>query len=129
MPRRRLIGVRILRADLDATESALETAGFILRHVASVALFLDGSDAKAREAVRVVFASERVGPDDVVPAMGASKSEPAEGFRVLRLGAVARTKLMSFRDNDRTHLRSDSDVSDQAGRNPRDATARVAAGC
>src|SRR3954451_25061398 len=31
-----------LRSDLDATKAALEPAGFLYRHVASVDLFLDG---------------------------------------------------------------------------------------
>ena len=33
------------------------------------------------------------------------ESEKAEAFRVLRLEALVRMKLTSFRDKDRTHLR------------------------
>ena len=50
----------IHRSDLDATRAALETAGFIYRHDASVDLFVDGPDAKARDAVHIIFAGERV---------------------------------------------------------------------
>ncbi len=99
------VDLLILRSDLDAAKAALGTAGFIYRHVASVELFLDGPDAKARDAVRVLFAGERVRPDDVLPAPDVSESEPAEAFRVLRLDALVRIKLTSFRDKDRTHLR------------------------
>jgi hypothetical protein len=99
------VDLLILRSDLDATKAALETAGFIYRHVASVDLFLDGPDAKARDAVHVIFAGERVRPDYALPAPDVVESEPAEMFRVLRLDALVRMKLTSFRDKDRTHLR------------------------
>src|SRR5271165_4803417 len=44
------VDLLILRSDLDATKEALEPGGFIYRHVAGVDMFLDGSDAKARDA-------------------------------------------------------------------------------
>jgi hypothetical protein len=99
------VDLLILRSDLDATRIALETAGFIYRYVASVDLFLDGPDAKARDAVHVIFAGEKVRLDYAVPAPDVLESEPAEEFRVLRLDALVRMKLTSFRDKDRTHLR------------------------
>ena len=99
------VDLLILRSDLTATKAALEAAGFIYRHVASVDLFLDGPDAKARDAVHVVFAGERVRPDYALPAPDVIESEPGESFRVLRLDALVRMKLTSFRDKDRTHLR------------------------
>ncbi len=99
------VDLLIRRSDLDAAKVALETAGFVYRHVASVDLFLDGPDAKARDAVYVVFAGENVRPDYLVPAPELSESEPSEAFHVLRLDALVRMKLTSFRDKDRTHLR------------------------
>jgi hypothetical protein len=62
------VDLLILRSDLDATKAVLEPAGFVYRHVASIVLFLDGPDAKARDTVRVIFASEKVRPDDALPA-------------------------------------------------------------
>jgi hypothetical protein len=99
------VDLLIRRSDLDATKAALETAGFIYRHVASVDLFLDGPDAKARDAVHVVFAGEKMRPDYALPAPDVTDAEPAEAFPVLRLDALVRMKLTSFRDKDRTHLR------------------------
>ncbi len=99
------VDLLILRSDLAAARAALETAGFIYRHVATDDLFLDGPDAKARDAVHVIFAGERVRPDYVLPAPDMIESEPGESFRVLRLDALVRMKLTSFRDKDRTHLR------------------------
>jgi hypothetical protein len=99
------VDLLILRSDLEATKAAFEPAGFIYRHVASVDLFLDGPDAKARDAVHVIFAGERVRPDYALPAPNVDESEPTETFRVLRLDALVRMKLTSNRDKDRTHLR------------------------
>jgi hypothetical protein len=99
------VDLLILRSDLDAAKAALETAGFIYRRGASDDLFLDGPDAKARDAVRVVFAGERVRADYALPAPDVTESQRADTFRVLRLDALVRMKLTSFRDKDRTHLR------------------------
>jgi len=99
------VDLLIRRSDLDMTKAALEKAGFVYRHVASVDLFLDGLDAKARDAVHVVFAGEKVRPDYPLPAPDLNESEPSEAFRVLSLDALVRMKLTSFRDKDRTHLR------------------------
>jgi hypothetical protein len=99
------VDLLVLRSDLDAIKTALEPAGFLYRHVASVDLFLDGPDAKARDAVHVIFAGERVRPDYAMPAPDVFESEPADAFKVLRLEALVRMKLTSFRDKDRTHLR------------------------
>jgi hypothetical protein len=99
------VDLLILRSDLDATKAVLETAGFIYRHVASVDLFLDGPDAKARDAVRLIFAGERVRPEYAMAAPDVLESESADTFRVLRLDALVRMKLTWYRDKDRTHLR------------------------
>src|SRR3954467_8424083 len=58
----------IRRADLDAAIAALGKAGFVWRHVAGMDLFLDGPGAKARDAVHVIFAGEKVRPEYVLPA-------------------------------------------------------------
>src|SRR5262249_37862527 len=99
------VDLLIRRADLDATKVALEQAGFIYKHAASVDMFLDGPQAKARDAVHIIFAGEKVKPDYVLPAPDVSEAEAAESFRVVQLPALVRMKLTSFRDRDRTHLR------------------------
>jgi hypothetical protein len=45
-----------------------------------------------------------------LPAPDVNESEESEAFRVLRLEALVRMKLTSFRDKDRTHLRDLLDV-------------------
>ena len=104
------VDIVLRRADLSSARKALEQAGFIYRHAASIDMFLDGPDAKARDAVHIVFAAEKVRPDYDSPAPDVSESEATETFRLLSLDALVRMKLTSFRDKDRVHLRDLIDV-------------------
>lgn len=99
------VDILLRRSDLDAAATALAGVGFVRRRVAGIETFLDGPDAKARDAVHVVLAGEKVRPDYIAPAPDVSESEQAEFFRILTLEALVRMKLTSFRDKDRTHLR------------------------
>jgi hypothetical protein len=104
------VDILLRRSDLDAATAALAPAGFVRRHVAGIDLFLDGPTAKARDAVHIVFAAEKVRPEYVMPAPDVSESEKPSHFRILTLEALVRMKLTSFRDKDRTHLRDFLDV-------------------
>jgi hypothetical protein len=99
------VDILLRRADLERTARALETAGFIYRRVAGIEMFLDGPDAKPRDAVHVVMAGEKVRPEYEASAPDVSESEKQDQFRVLSLESLVRMKLTSFRDKDRTHLR------------------------
>ena len=99
------VDIVLRRGDLPAARQALEQAGFVYRHAAGMDMFLDGPDAKARDAVHVVFALEKVRPDYVIPTPDVSESEETETFQLLTLDALVRMKLTSFRDKDRVHLR------------------------
>jgi hypothetical protein len=99
------VDIVLRRADLPAARKALEHVGFVYRHAAGVDMFLDGPDAKARDAVHIVFAAEKVRPNYPEAAPDVSESEDTETFRLLSLDALVRMKLTSFRDKDRVHLR------------------------
>jgi hypothetical protein len=99
------VDIVLRRTDLPAARKALEQAGFVYRHAASIDMFLDGPDAKVRDAVHIVFAAEKVRPDYAAPVPDVSESEATETFRLLSLDALVRMKLTSFRDKDRVHLR------------------------
>ena len=99
------VDILLSRDDFEAAKAALEAAGFVYRHAASVDMFLDGPGAKARDAVHVIFAAEKVRDEYVLPAPDVTESEPGASFRVLSLEALVRMKLTSNRDKDRTHLR------------------------
>jgi hypothetical protein len=104
------VDILLRRSDWSAAVAAMERAGFVYRHVKSIDMFLDGPDAKARDAVHVLFAGEKVAPDDLMPAPDVSEAEEVARHRTLRLDALVRMKLTSFRDKDRMHLRDMIDV-------------------
>ena len=54
------VDIILNEADLPRAIEVLEKAGFIYRRAAGVTMFLDGPDAKARDAVHVVFAGRKV---------------------------------------------------------------------
>src|SRR5258705_2904136 len=58
------VDILLRRADLERAKEALAHIGFVYRHAASIDMFLDGPGAKARDAVHVVFAAEKVRPGD-----------------------------------------------------------------
>jgi hypothetical protein len=99
------VDMLLRRADLEAAAEALAKAGFVRRHVAGIEIFLDGPDAKARDAVRLVMAGEKVRPADAAAAPDVSESEKPGGFRVLTLEALVQMTLASFRSEDCMYLR------------------------
>ena len=99
------VDILIRRSDLPAAKAALEGVGFVHRHSGGLELFLDGPNAKARDAVHLVFAGEMVRPNELSANPDVNDSEEAEQFRVLSLEALVRIKLTAFRDKDRVHLR------------------------
>ena len=68
-------------------------------------VFLDGPDAKVRDAVHVLWAGEKAVPDAIESTPELGQTESAEGFELVPLEDLVRMKLISFRDKDRMHLR------------------------
>lgn len=99
------VDVLLRRSDLEAAAAALQQVGFVRRHVAGMEVFLDGPDAKMRDAVHILIAGEKVRPEHASAAPDVAEFEKPGGFRVVKLEALVRMKLTSFRDKDRTHLR------------------------
>jgi hypothetical protein len=99
------VDILIRREDLPAAIAAMSKAGFVHRHSAGIDMLLDGPEAKARDAVHLVFAGERVRPEYLLPTPDVSESERTSCFRLLSLESLVRMKLTSFRDKDRMHLR------------------------
>src|SRR5258707_11100150 len=81
------VDILLRRADLARAKDALEQAGFIYRHAASIDMFLDGPDAKARDAIHVVFAGEKVRKEYLLPTPDVDELKPTHSFRVLSLEA------------------------------------------
>ena len=105
------VDILLRRADLDAAKAALEAAGFVHRRVASLGkggamdVFLDGPEAKVRDAVHILWAGERAVPGAIEPTPELGCTETAENFELIPLADLLWMKLTSFRDKDRMHLR------------------------
>ena len=99
------VDILIRRENFEQAKAALEQTGFVYRHAAGLDVFLDGVGAKAREAVHLVFANEKVREHESQANPDVVESEKARQFRVLTLEALVRIKLTAFRDKDRVHLR------------------------
>jgi hypothetical protein len=111
------VDILLQRSDLEAAKAALETAGFIHRRVASLGkgaamdVFLDGPDAKVRDAIHILWAGEKALPDAIEPSPELGETESADGFELIPLQDLVRMKLTAFRDKDRMHLRDLISVS------------------
>ena len=105
------VDLLVRRSDLESIKVAFGRARFCYRHSSNLDLFLDGPDAKAWDAVDLIFAGEKVRPDTSRSANPRlTETEDARPFRVLSLLALVQIKLTAFRDKDRTHLRDLIDV-------------------
>jgi len=77
------VDVLIRRADFPAVRAALESAGFVYRHIAGIDAFLDDAKAKPRDAVHIVFANEKVRPHEALANPDVGESEDAGSFASL----------------------------------------------
>ena len=98
------VDILLRRSDLPAATQAMESAGFVYRHTPGIDMFLDGPDAKARDAVHIVLANEKVRPDYALPVPDVSESQQQDQFRLLSLEALVKMKLTSFCRKDQVHL-------------------------
>jgi hypothetical protein len=107
----RAVEIMLRREDMDLARTALEGAGFVHRRVPSLGkaaamdVFLDGPDAKVRDAVHILWAGEKAMPDAIEPTPKLGVTEPGDGFELVPLEDLVRMKLTSFRDKGRMHLR------------------------
>jgi hypothetical protein len=99
------VDLLVRRSDWGRLVKTLELAGFMYRRVAGVDGFLDGPEGKMRDGVHVVFAAEKVRPEEPLANPDVADSVHTGEFRVVALDALVRIKLTAFRDKDRTHLR------------------------
>ena len=105
------VDILLRRSDLEAAKIAMERQGFIYRHVKGIDMFLDGPGSKARDAVHILFAGEKVNPDtDLLASPGIEDSVETPLFRVVAFDALVRMKLTSFRRKDQVHLDDMIDV-------------------
>lgn len=110
------VDILLRRSDLPQAIEAMRAAGFVHRQVSSLGkaghmdVFLEGPEAKVRDAVHIVFAGERTLPDSPAENAGIEEAEEADEFMLVTLDALVRMKLAAWRDKDRMHLRDLIDV-------------------
>ncbi len=104
------VDILLRRDDLPNAKAALENEGFVYRHVAGMDIFLDGDSSKVRDAVHILFAGEKVHPQDILPSPDVMESEKLTRFKVLSLEALVRIKLNVFRRKDQVHLMDFLDI-------------------
>jgi Uncharacterised nucleotidyltransferase len=104
------VDILLRRADLDRAKEALATADFIYRHAASIDMFLDGPNAKARDAVHIVFAGEKVRKEYSLAAPDVDEMKITATGRMLNLDPLVRMMLASYLTEDRLNVRDLIDV-------------------
>src|SRR4029077_5725432 len=76
-----------------------------------VGMFLDRADPNPRHGVHLIWAGEKVRPENVLPAPAIHERQGLEaGKQVVELPGLVRMKLEANRDQDRVHLRDMIDV-------------------
>ena len=98
------VDIILNESDLERAIPVLESAGFIFRQAAGITMFLDGPDAKARDAVHVVFAGKKVREHYTEAVPEIDKVEWIEDARTLPFDRLVKMKLTSFRRKDQVHL-------------------------
>jgi hypothetical protein len=104
------VDILLRREDFPRAIEAMTQAGYTHRKLSSLGgetmnVFLDGPEAKERDAVHILFADERVRPDASAVNASVDEAEDAGDFRLISLPALVRMKLAAWRDKDRMHLR------------------------
>ncbi|HVC93220.1 MAG TPA: hypothetical protein VND64_05985 [Pirellulales bacterium] len=98
------VDILIRRTDFEAAKAAMATAGFVHCQTLDVDMFLDGPHGRPRDAVHLLFAGEKVRPNDATPSPDVAQSELGAQFQVVSMEALVVMKLNAFRLKDRVHL-------------------------
>lgn len=98
------VDILLQRQDLEAAKVALAKDGFIYHETFDVPMFIDGPKGGAKDAVHVIYADEKVKPDDLAPAPSVRTTTVIEGVRALSLEQLVVMKLTSYRRKDQVHI-------------------------
>lgn len=104
------VDILIRRSDFEKVKEALAAAGFVYRNTTDGDVFLDGPAAKPRDSIHIIFAGEMTRPEHRHAAPDVEEASSVGTFKALKLDALVRMKLTSFRLTDRVHLRDLIDV-------------------
>ena len=100
------VDILLRRDDLPQAALALDVIGLDQEEVLGVTVFVDRHDPSPKRGVHVVFTNERVRAHYAHASPDISdSSRAAAGHRVVKLAALVRMKLQSFRLVDQVHIR------------------------
>jgi hypothetical protein len=99
------VDIAVRRADLEKIAKAAESFGLKHRHVAGVDMLVRPDQPSARRAIHLVFAGEKVRPEDPEPIPELGISRRIRELRLIPLASLIRMKLTSFRAKDEAHLK------------------------
>ena len=100
------VDILLDRADLPKARAAATAVDMDYFETVGVGMFLERDDPNPRPAVHLVWAGEKVRPEnEVVAPEIAERVELEPGKQVIGLAALVRMKLVAHRDQDRVHLR------------------------
>jgi hypothetical protein len=98
------VDIAVDRRHLDEIVAAAEPVGFKHRHVAGVDMLVDANEP-ARSAVHMVFAHEKVRPEEIDSVPGILKPErSSRGYWIAPVADLVRMKLTGFRLKDKVHI-------------------------
>jgi hypothetical protein len=99
------VDLAVDRADLPRITESVRSLGLEYRHVAGVDMLVDAKAPKARSGIHLLFAGEKVRPNDLEPVPGFSEPTVNDaGISLVSPAELVRMKLISFRQRDKTHL-------------------------
>jgi hypothetical protein len=105
------VDLLLRRDDLPKARGAAASVGLDYFELMGVGMFLERADPNPRKGVHLLWAGEKVRPENPLPAPTIDERQTLEpGKTVVSLPALVRMKLMSNRDQDRVHLRDLIDV-------------------
>jgi hypothetical protein len=98
------VDLLVRRGDFNAVRAALESVGFLHHTLLDVETFIDGASGRPSDGIHLIFAGEKVKPEDPVPAPTLDRSQRAAEFQVADLTALVQMKLTAWRLKDQVHL-------------------------
>jgi hypothetical protein len=105
------VDILLRREDLPGARAAAWTAAMDYFEVMGVGTFVEQDEPNPRKAVRLVWAGERVRPENLLPVPSIDERQTLEpGEQVVTLASLVRMKLLANGDQDRVHLRDMIDV-------------------
>jgi hypothetical protein len=100
------IDILLQRTDVPLAKAAGLAAGLDYFEIIGVGMFLEQTDPNPRSGVHIVWADEKVRPENLLPAPGVKdRVEILPGIFVVPLHSLVCMKLVANRELDRVHLR------------------------